>query len=102
MAQALALELSGTQLAEFCRKWQIRKLSLFGSRLHGNARPDSDLDLLVEFQPASRVGLIQMARIERELSELIGRKVDLRTPADLSRYFREEVLREAEVQFEER
>jgi predicted nucleotidyltransferase len=102
MAQTLTFELLGTELAEFCRRWQIRKLSLFGSRLHGTARPDSDVDVLVEFQPASRVGLIQMARIERELSELIGRKVDLRTPADLSRYFRDEVLREAEVQFEER
>jgi uncharacterized protein len=102
MAQALALEVSATELAEFCRRWHIRKLSLFGSMLRGNTRPDSDLDLLVEFQPDSRIGLIQMARIQRELSELIGRKVDLRTPADLSRYFRDEVLREAEVQFEER
>ena len=102
MAQTLALKSLETELAEFCRKRHIRKLALFGSTLRGNARPDSDVDLLVEFQPGSRVGLIQMARIERELSELIGRKVDLRTPADLSRYFRDEVLREAEVQYEER
>jgi uncharacterized protein len=102
MAQTLALKSLDTELAEFCRRRHIRKLSLFGSTLRGNARPDSDVDLLVEFQPDSRVGLIQLARIERELSELIGRKVDLRTPADLSRYFRDEVLREAEVQYEER
>ena len=102
MAQTSMLKLSGTELAEFCRRSNIRKLSLFGSTLRGTARPDSDVDVLVELQPGSRVGLIQMARMERELSELIGRKVDLRTPADLSRYFREEVLREAEVQFEER
>ncbi|HEV2854920.1 MAG TPA: nucleotidyltransferase family protein [Thermoanaerobaculia bacterium] len=102
MAQTSALKSLETKLAEFCRRRHIRKLSLFGSTLHGDARPDSDVDLLVEFQPDSRVGLIQMARIERELSELIGRKVDLRTPADLSRYFRDEVLREAEVQYEER
>lgn len=100
MAQTLALELSRDELATFCRHWQIRKLSLFGSRLRGESRPDSDVDLLVEFQPGHRIGLIHMARIERELSELIGRKVDLRTPADLSRYFREEVLSEAEVQYE--
>ena len=102
MARTLKPEISRAELEEFCRSRHIRKLSLFGSTLRGNARPDSDVDLLVEFQPNSRVGLIQMARIERELSELIGRKVDLRTPADLSRYFRDEVLREAEVQYEER
>jgi predicted nucleotidyltransferase len=101
MAQPLTFDLSGAELAEFCRKWHIRKLSLFGSRVRGEARPDSDVDILVEFQPDRRVGLILMARIERELSELIGRKVDLRTPADLSRYFRDEVLREAEVRYGE-
>jgi predicted nucleotidyltransferase len=96
---ASALDITPTELADFCRRRHIRKLSLFGSMLHGEARPDSDVDLLVEFQPDQRIGLLQMARIERELSELIGRKVDLRTPADLSRYFRDEVLREAEVQY---
>ena len=62
-------------------------------------RPDSDVDMLVEFEPGHRVGFIQLAGIERELSELLGRKVDLRTPAELSRYFREDVLREARVQY---
>jgi uncharacterized protein len=100
MGQSPTFEIARAELATFCRRWHIRKLSLFGSRLRGGARPDSDVDLLVEFQPGHRIGLIQMARIERELSELIGRKVDLRTPADLSRYFRDEVLREAEVQYE--
>jgi predicted nucleotidyltransferase len=99
MAQTLALDIPQTELAELCRRWHIRRLSLFGSMLRGEARPDSDVDLLVEFQPDQRVGLIQMARIERELSVRIGRKVDLRTPADLSRYFRDEVLREAKVQY---
>jgi hypothetical protein len=94
---ALALDINPAELADFCRRRHIRKLSLFGSTLRGEARPESDVDLLVELEPEQRVGLIQMARIERELSELIGRKVDLRTPADLSRYFRDEVLREAEV-----
>ena len=95
------MNISHSELADFCRKRHIRKLSLFGSTLRGEDRPDSDVDLLVEFEPGARVGLIQMAKIERELGELIGRKVDLRTPADLSRYFRDEVLREAEVQYAE-
>jgi uncharacterized protein len=99
MAQTLALDIPQAELAELCGRWHIRRLSLFGSMLRGEARPDSDVDLLVEFQPDQRVGLIQMARIERELSERIGRKVDRRTPADLSRYFRDEVLREAKVQY---
>lgn len=101
MAHHLALKVSPEELAEFCKKRHIRKLSLFGSMLRGEQRPDSDLDLLVEFDPGHRVGLIKMARIERELSDLVGRKVDLRTPADLSRYFRDEVLREAEIQYAE-
>src|SRR5947199_4036534 len=101
MAQKLAIEIPQDALGDFCRRWQIRKLSLFGSILRNQLRPDSDVDVLVEFQPGRRIGLIQVARIERELSDLLGRKADLRTPADLSRYFRDEVLREAEVQYAE-
>ncbi len=97
----LALDIPPAELAELCRGWHIRKLSLFGSTLRGEAGPDSDVDLLVEFQPDQPMGLIRMAGIERELSERIGRNVDLRTPADLSRYFRDEVLREAEIQYAE-
>jgi predicted nucleotidyltransferase len=75
-------------------------LSLFGSTLRGEARPESDIDLLVEFEPQAKPGLIALAGIELELSLLLnGRKVDLRTPHDLSRHFREEVLRTAEVQY---
>ena len=101
MAQKLAIPIPQDELTDFCRRRHIRKLSLFGSILRGQLRPDSDVDVLVEFQPGHRVGLIQMARIERELSDLLGRKVDLRTPADLSRYFRDDVLREAQVQYAE-
>ncbi len=101
MAQKLAIEIPQDVLGDFCRRWQIRKLSLFGSILRNQLRPDSDVDVLVEFQPGRRIGLIQVARIERELSNLLGRKADLRTPADLSRYFRDEVLREAQVQYAE-
>jgi uncharacterized protein len=86
--------------ASLCQRRGIRRLSLFGSTLSGGARPDSDIDLLVEFEPQAKPGLIALAGIELELSLLLnGRKVDLRTPQDLSRYFREEVLRTAEVEY---
>ena len=88
------------QLAEFCRRRQIQTLSLFGSVLRENFRPDSDIDVLVEFEDGHVPGLLGIARMERELSEILGgRKVDLRTPEDLSRYFRQEVLHKAEVQY---
>jgi hypothetical protein len=87
-------------LASLCRKHHIRRLSVFGSTLKGTARPASDLDLLVEFEPDAKPGLIGMARIEIELSSLLnGRKVDLRTAQDLSRHFRDEVLRTAATQY---
>jgi uncharacterized protein len=70
-------------LASLCRRCRIRRLSLFGSTLRGEARPDSDIDLLVEFEPQAKPGLIALAGIELELSLLLnGRKVDLRTPQD--------------------
>ena len=93
------LPLSPAQLAEFCREHRIRRLSIFGSALRDDFRPDSDLDLLVEFEPGHRIGLIGMAALQRELSTLVGRDVDLRTPGDLSPYFRNEVLRSAVVQY---
>lgn len=85
-------------LTALCRQYHIRRLSLFGSTQKGTNRPDSDVDLLVEFEPGKTPGLLTMAQIEIELSpRLGGRRVDLRTPADLSRYFRDEVVRSAEV-----
>ena len=91
------IQLSSAQLAEFCRRHHIRKLAVFGSVLHGDARPDSDLDVLVEFEPGHVPGLIRLAGMELELSALLGgRKVDLNTPLCLSRFFRDEVLAEAE------
>jgi hypothetical protein len=88
------------KLAELCSRYRIRKLSLFGSTLKGTARPDSDVDLLVEFESGSRTTLFDMAQIEIELSQLLGgRKVDLRTAEDLSRHFRDEVVRTAEPQY---
>ena len=91
----------GAALAALCRSHRIRRLSLFGSVLHGTARPDSDVDLLVEFARGAKPGFLDLAKIEQELSGLLGgRRVDVRTAEDLSRYFREEVVREAEVQYE--
>ena len=86
-------------IVEFCMRHDIRKLALFGSVLSEDFRPDSDLDVLVEFEPGQTVGLLRMAGLEMDLSEALGRKVDLRTPAELSRYFREEVMRTSEVQY---
>lgn len=94
------LTISEEQLARFCQEHHIRRLSLFGSTLAGTARPDSDIDLLVEFEPGHEPGLFGLASMEAELATLLGgKKVDLRTPQDLSRYFREQVLRTAEVQY---
>lgn len=87
-------------LSAVCHRHHIRRLSLFGSTLKGTARPDSDIDLLVEFEPGARITLLDMAQIEIELSMLLGgRKVDLRTAGDLSRFFRDEVVRTAEPQY---
>jgi len=88
-------------LAAVCRRRRIRRLSLFGSTLKGSARPESDVDLLVEFEPEAKPGLLGMAALELELSPLLGgRKADVRTSQDLSRYFREEVERTAEIQYD--
>jgi predicted nucleotidyltransferase len=93
------IELPKERLEQFCRNYHIRKLSLFGSVLRDDFKASSDIDLLVEFETGFKVGLLKMARIENELSEILGRKVDLRTPGDLSRYFRGEVLENAEVAY---
>src|SRR3569833_84909 len=88
------------RLAELCRRWHVKKLSLFGSRLKGLARPDSDIDLLVEFEEGEIPGLMGITQLEFDLSELAGGlKVDLRTAGDLSRYFRDEVVRTAQLQY---
>ncbi len=98
---ALSLFNDADALASICRRHHIRRLSLFGSTLKGISRPDSDVDLLVEFEPDAKPSLLTMAEIELELSSLLdGRKVDLRTVQDLSRYFRDEVVRSAEPQYE--
>jgi predicted nucleotidyltransferase len=95
------VSLDKDNIADFCRKNHIRRLSLFGSVLGDNFGPDSDLDVLVEFHPDHVPGLIRLARLERELSEMLGYEADVRTAGDLSRYFRDAVLAQAEVQYEE-
>ncbi|MBC8497155.1 MAG: nucleotidyltransferase domain-containing protein [Chloroflexi bacterium] len=86
-------------IAVFCQRNHIRRLSLFGSVLSEDFTPDSDIDVLVEFEPETRVGFIRFAGLEIELSQLVGREVDIRTPEDLSRYFRQDVMDSAEVQY---
>ncbi len=88
------------EFGDFCRRNHIRRLALFGSVLRADFSGESDVDVLVEFEPGHPVGLIRLAAMELELSEIVGRKVDLRTPADLSRYFRQDVLESAQVQYE--
>lgn len=94
------ITLSPEKIAAFCRTNHIRKLSLFGSVLRDDFRPDSDVDVLVEFEAGAVVGFFDIARMERELTGILGRKADLRTPEELSRYFRQQVLDVAEVQYE--
>jgi len=86
-------------LGDFCRRHHIRRLAFFGSVLRDDFGPDSDVDVLVEFLEGHTPGL-RFFEMERELSDLLGRKVDLQTPGFLSPYFRDEVLAEAEVQYE--
>jgi uncharacterized protein len=93
------IAIDADRLAEFCRRNHIVKLSLFGSALRDDFDDKSDVDLLVEFDKNAHVGYFDLARMEFELTDLIGRKVDLRTPAELSRYFRDEVLATAQPQY---
>lgn len=99
MAASPNLPIDTSVLARFCERHRIRRLSLFGSELKGTAHPGSDIDLLVDFEPGSTPGLLGIGQMELELAGLLGRKVDLRTAKDLSRYFRDEVLRTASVQY---
>jgi uncharacterized protein len=89
------------QIDEFCQKYHIRRLALFGSVLRDDFGPDSDVDVLVDFEKGHTPGLIRLAGMEIELSHLLGRQADLRTPDELSRYFREEVLQTAQVEYEQ-
>ena len=100
MAYSLEQRIPREELIEFCKKNYIRKLSLFGSALRGSLEAQSDIDLLVEFEEGHTPGLFSIVRMEMELAEALGRKVDLRTPEDLSRYFRDEVIRDAKLEYQ--
>lgn len=94
----LQIDIPQEALSEFCRRNNIRRLSFFGSILRDDFRADSDIDILVEFEPGTRVGL-RFFDMEMELSEMLGRKVDLNTPGFLNPHFREKVLSEARVAY---
>ena len=93
-----SLPIQKEQIAEFCRKHHICKLAIFGSALRDDFRLDSDVDVLVEFEPDHIPGL-DFFGMEQELSEIFGRKVDLNTPGFLSHYFRDEIRKQAEIQY---
>jgi len=88
------------EIAEFCQRNHIRWLAFFGSVIRSDFGPDSDIDVLVEFEPTARVGFFELFDMEQELSHILGgRKVDMNTPKSLSKYFRDEVMQEAEPQY---
>lgn len=99
--RAVKIKIRTQSLTRFCRRMGIKRLALFGSILTENFRPESDIDVLVEFSPGHAPGFFGLAKMERELSELLGRKADIRTPQDLSKYFRDDVIAGAEVLYAE-
>lgn len=101
MNKTFLIDLFSEEIPQFCQRYSIRKLSLFGSILREDFTPQSDIDLLVEFEPGKTPGLA-IITIEDELSEIFNRQVDLRTPADLSHYFRQQVLAEATAIYEQK
>lgn len=95
------IQIDRDRIAAFCRKHHIRKLAMFGSVLTDEFRPESDIDVLVEFETGRVLGFLSMAGLELELAGMLGREVDLRTAAELSRYFRDSVLATSEIQYAE-
>jgi len=94
----IAIDVPREQIPDFCRRYKVRKLSLFGSVIHDDFTPESDVDVLVEFEPDAHASYFTLFDMEEELSGLLdGRKINVNTPNCLSKYFREEVLAEAEV-----
>ena len=93
------LNIAEEELTGFCRRHNIVRLALFGSILTDEYAEDSDVDVLVEFAPDAVPGYLGLATLELELGQLVGRKVDMRTAAELSSYFREEVIQMSQVQY---
>lgn len=100
MDEAKSISLPLDEIREYCKRQPIKRLSLFGSFLRGDACPNSDVDFLVEYMPGAPIGLLTMAGQEITLSEILGKRVDLRTAEDLSRYFRQEVVSSAMLIYE--
>jgi hypothetical protein len=97
---AKGISIPKDKIKEFCTRNHVKKLSLFGSVLRDDFRKDSDIDVLVEFEPTSKVGFFELYDMEQELSDIFGgRKVEINTPKSLSKYFREKALASAEVQY---
>jgi len=97
---SVKIDISREKIEDFCRHARIRRLAFFGSVLRDDFSRESDVDVLVEFESEARVGFFELYDLEQELSLLLGgRKVDMHTPRSLSKYFRDEVLQEAEVQY---
>ena len=93
---SIQIEIPKEEIEEFCKRHHIRKLAFFGSVLREGFGPESDVDVLVEFEPGKTPGLAFFG-MQDELTDIIGRKVDLNTPGFLSPYFRDEVMNEAEA-----
>jgi len=94
------IEVPKGKIANFCQRNHIRRLALFGSVLRDDFGPESDVDVLVEFEPGARVGFFKLYDLEQELSQILGGyKVEINAPKSLSKYFRDQVLEEAEVQY---
>lgn len=96
---ALNIEVDHTSIAEFCRRDHIARLSFFGSVLRDDFTPESDVDVLATFEPSCMPGLFDLARMQRELGEIIGRRIDFKTAGFLSRHIRDEVLAEAQEEY---
>lgn len=101
MNNEIHIDIPHEKIAEFCRKNHIMKLSFFGSVLREDFGPESDVDVLVVFIPDKGPGFLGLSRMELELSDMLARKVDLRTPNELSRYFRDEVVSSARIEYAE-
>ncbi len=99
--QTLPITVPMAGLVDFCRRYRVRELSLFGSILREDFRPDSDVDLLVQFRPDARVGFLTLGRMERELAAMFGRPIDLVPKRGLKPVIRDEVLASARVLYAE-
>jgi predicted nucleotidyltransferase len=97
----LAIEIPEEKIKQFCRRNGVRKLSIFGFVLRDDFNPESDVDILVEFDDDATLGFFRLMRMQDELTEILSRTVDLRTPKDLSKYFRDDVVNNAVIQYVE-